>query len=284
MFTLGIINDELSQDLEYTAEALEAHGVGFIELRSLWGKSIVDLDEREVERARQVLAAHKLTVTSIASPVLKCKLHPDKKAAHGDVFQKDISDYEKHLGVFAAAIRMAKAFETPVIRGFAFWREGDLAPVLDEIAQKLEPFLQMAADEEVLFALENEHACAVGSGSETRMLLDKLPHPNLKVVWDPGNAALLEQEPSFPEGYELVKDQMVHMHLKDPKKDATGKWRFTLIGEGVIGYRDHFVQLIKDGYEGNVSLETHFKIEGEKPEQGTLNCIKATQRLMAELG
>ena len=284
MFTLGIINDEISQDLEQVAAELEALGVSHIELRSLWGKSVVDLTQAEVDRARKILALHKLTVASIASPVLKCKLHPQKDAAHGDVFQKDVDSYEQHQQIFEQAIRMAHAFETPIIRAFAFWREGELAPVLDEIVEKLKPFLERAEAENVIFGLENEHSCAVGTGHEARQVLDRLSSEHLKVVWDPGNAVLLETERVFPDGYEQIKDRMVHMHIKDPVRDEqTGKWSFTRIGDGVVGYREHFARLIADGYEGNVSVETHFTPAGGSKEDGTLSCIRATQQMMREL-
>ncbi len=284
MFTLGIINDEVSQDLEYVAELLESLGVHHIELRSMWDKSVVDLTPPEVERARKILAKHKLQVTSIASPVLKCKLHPEKKAVHGDVFHKDVSDYDQHLDLFDRAIRLAKAFETNLVRAFAFWREGELEPVLDEIIEKLEPFIKLAEQEGAIYGLENEHACAVGTAHEARQVLDRIPSEHLKIVWDPGNSVLLETERVFPDGYELIKDRMVHMHIKDPIKDpATGKWHFTLIGEGVVGYREHFAALVADGYEGNVSIETHYTPEGATREAGTRACIEATQRLMAEV-
>ena len=55
-FRISVINDEISQDFGHACEvAAREFGMGWIELRSMWKKNIVSLDEKEVAEARRIL-------------------------------------------------------------------------------------------------------------------------------------------------------------------------------------------------------------------------------------
>src|SRR5437016_5514505 len=71
-FRISVINDEISQDFGHACEvASREFGMGWIELRGMWKKNIVNLDEKEVTEARRILEKHQLKVTDIASPLFK---------------------------------------------------------------------------------------------------------------------------------------------------------------------------------------------------------------------
>lgn len=71
-FRVSVINDEISQDFGHACEvASKEFGMGWIELRSMWNKNIVSLDEREVVETQRLLKSHQLKVTDIASPLFK---------------------------------------------------------------------------------------------------------------------------------------------------------------------------------------------------------------------
>ena len=46
-------------------------GVGLVEMRGLWNKNVVNLDEKEVAEAQKLLKKYDLKVTDIASPLFK---------------------------------------------------------------------------------------------------------------------------------------------------------------------------------------------------------------------
>jgi len=72
LFELSVITDEISQDFGHALEvASKEFGLGYVELRGLWNKNIVALDEKEVAEARKLLSQHDLKVTDIASPLFK---------------------------------------------------------------------------------------------------------------------------------------------------------------------------------------------------------------------
>jgi len=72
VFQLSVITDEISQDFEHALTvAANEFGVGFVEIRGLWKKYIVNLDEKEGAEAKRLLAKYDLKVTDIASPLFK---------------------------------------------------------------------------------------------------------------------------------------------------------------------------------------------------------------------
>jgi L-ribulose-5-phosphate 3-epimerase len=127
--------------------------------------------------------------------------------------------------------------------------------------------------------IENEHACNLATGAETRWVLDRAHSPTLGVIWDPGNEAVMGSEP-FPAGYEQVRDRVVHVHLKDANE--SGDW--TEMGTGIIDYAGQFRALARDGYEGLLSLETHYELPYGGAEQATRESLAAIRSLCEQAG
>ena len=72
VFRVAVINDEITQDFGRACEiASQEFGMEWIELRGMWKKNIVNLDEKEVAEARRILDKYQLKVTDIASPLFK---------------------------------------------------------------------------------------------------------------------------------------------------------------------------------------------------------------------
>ena len=78
--------------------------------------------------------------------------------------------------------------------------------------------------------------------------------------WDPGNAYAAGELKPYPDGYNAIdKKRLWHLHLKDAAPSPKGQeanWR--PIGGGEIDYVGQFRGLLKDGYAGTMSLETHY--------------------------
>src|SRR5437763_10194295 len=71
-FRISVINDEISQDFGRACEvASREFGMGWMELRGMWNKNIVSLDEKQVAEAQRILKKYELKVTDIASPLFK---------------------------------------------------------------------------------------------------------------------------------------------------------------------------------------------------------------------
>jgi sugar phosphate isomerase/epimerase len=267
-FKLGIISDEINSDLDEAVKFITSYGLGYAELRDIWGKNIMSAPQESLDRAKKLLAKSNIQVSDIASPIFKWDLPniPGKndgeratsKATYGE------ADSDKML---EQSFKLAHFFNTPKVRIFSYWRVESPDKVFSQVSERLAKAAKLAAKNDIILVLENEHSCNVGTGKELGRLLKDVNSPNLRGVWDPGNATMLGEN-VFPDGYEAVKGMFPHMHIKDSRKNpATGKMEWMPVGSGMIDFKGQFAALHKDGYTGTMSLETHYRRkDGNKTE------------------
>lgn len=285
MLKLGIFSDEISQDFEYALEVIKKLEVGYVELRSMWDKNLIDLSFSELKKVGDLIKKSNLKVSAIASPVFKCYLKEKKtKKSPGNTHLTQEKNYFEHLKMLEHSFELAKMFGTNIIRAFSFWREGNLTDkILEEIVQRFEVPIKRAEEENVVLALENEHECSIGNGEESRRFLDCISSKNVGLIWDPGNAYFLGEVP-YPDGYELIKDRIVHVHIKDAGKDKKGKPIWLPVGKGEIDFRGQLLALKEGNFQGVISLETHYIPEGGSTEDGTKESFAGLSSILQSLG
>jgi len=281
LFPIAAITDEFAQDLEGAARSMAEIGMRGAELRMVFGKNIIDLTDAELSQAIDTLAAHGLQVISIASPLLKCVL-PDSPEVDAR-FQQDIFA-SRHT--FADQARLAeRAFEIAersgarIIRVFSYWRSVDPVACFERIARALQQLAGAGAQHGRIIGLENEHACNVATGAETARMLEAVAHPHLRVVWDPANAYVSGEIP-FPDGYRrLPVDRIVHVHAKDCYVQDH-RPTFGPLGECGIDWKGQIAALATDGYQGYISLETHWGGPGGDKHQASMICGRNLKALV----
>jgi sugar phosphate isomerase/epimerase len=246
-FKLSVITDEVSQDLETVAKFAERFRLDGIEIRTVWNRSPQDLLGR-VDEIKKILRKYGLTVSAIASPFFKSEIESEE-------------EYQKHLKILENCICLAKSLDTEIIRGFTFWRRGSLDEYMERILEKFQRPLEIIESEGVTLGIENEPSTFVGNGKELSVFLDRLGSENVQAIWDPGNDIFdPEGETPYPDGYEHVKDRIIHVHVKDGiRRGSEGKPECVAIGEGEVDYPGQLRALKQDGYCGFLSLETHWR-------------------------
>ncbi|HVN19687.1 MAG TPA: sugar phosphate isomerase/epimerase family protein [Dongiaceae bacterium] len=264
-FRVSVINDEISQDFGHVCEvAAKEFGMRWMELRGMWNKNIVALDDKEVAEARRLLDRFNLKVTDIASPLFKVDWPgaPKSKYSESKSFNASFTLNEQDE-VLERAIAMAKAFGTDRVRCFDFWRLEDQTPYRDAINGKLRDAAAKAEKKGIILVLENEPACNTATAQEAVKVLGAVQSKSFMLNWDPGNAAASGEIP-YPNGYNLLpKDRIGHCHCKDVvKKD--GKFDWAPMGGGIIDWAGQFRALKRDGYHLATSLETHWKGAGSQ--------------------
>jgi len=284
-FRVAVINDEISQDFGRACEvASREFGMQWIELRGMWNKNIVNLDEKEVAEAQRILAKFALRVTDIASPLFKVdwKGAPQSKfSEHGD-FKADFS-FDQQDEVLERSLQLAKAFQTDRVRCFDFWRLDDQGPYRAAINEELLKAANKAGKKGITLLLENDSGLNTATGAEAAKVLDAVKSPYLMVNWDPGNAAASDETP-FPDGYNLLpKDRIGHCHCKDAAKKDKGKYDWAPMGSGIVDWAGQFRALKRDGYHFAVSLETHWD-GGGTPEKSSRQSWAGMKRLLQEAG
>lgn len=289
MIRLAVITDEISQDFERALDVAAEYGIRSAELRGLWGANVMDLDGAARARAREILARRGFSVCGIASPLFKCHLRPEAQGGgSGPLHLARARGQEEQLALLERAIELAEYFGTNLIRIFAFWKLGAAGAPVDaatfaEIVAALEPAVRRAEAAGVVLGLENEHACILGTGVQAGMALDALPSPALRAVWDPGNAFHAGERP-YPDGYAALRGRIAHVHVKDAERGPDGAPRWAMIGKGEIDYRGQFAALAADGYNGALSLETHYKAPGGDAEASSRACLDGLLQVLREAG
>jgi L-ribulose-5-phosphate 3-epimerase len=283
-FKLSVFTDEITHDFGRAVEvAAKEFGLGYVELRILWGKNVVTLDGKEIAEARRLLDRHRLRVSSIAGPLFKVDWAgaPVSRFSQRDRFGADFTFAEQDE-VLERGLELARAFGTDRLRCFDFWRLEDQKPHRAAIDDKLREAAEKAARRSVTLVMENEHACNTATAAEAARTLAAVRHAGFKLNWDPGNCAFAGQAP-FPEGYGLLpKDRIGHVHCKDVVRN-NGRYEWMKVGGGLIDFEGQFRALKRDGYRGAVVLETHWR-GGGTPEQSTRQSMAGMKELLGRAG
>lgn len=278
-FRISVINDEISQDFGHACEvAASEFGMGWIELRSMWKKNIINLDEKEVAEAKRILHKYQLKVTDIASPLFKVDWPgaPKSRFREGGSFGAKIELNQDE--VLERAIEMARVFDTARVRCFDFWRLDDQTPYRAAINEKLLQAANKAGQKGITLLLENENSCNTSTGAEAAKVLDAVKSRYFMLNWDPGNAVTMGETP-YPDGYKLLpKDRIGHCHCKDAVKKGS-KYDWAPMGGGLIDWVGQFAALKRDGYHFAVSLETHWD-GGGSPEKSSRESWAGMKRLL----
>ncbi len=241
---LAVITDEVSQDLWEAADFARANGLSGLELRSVNGRGPFEWTQADVETVDQVRQAYGLEICCLALPFFKCGVD-------------DEGAVQSHVAGLQRALERANRWQVPVVRGFAFWKgSGSWAQALARY-DRVAPLLRDAG---VTLALETEPAVMTANASLLRRFLEELDRPEVMALWDPGNLPFdPEGERPYPEGYELLRGRVAHVHLKD----AVGRGseaRAVCLGTGVADIPRQLEALEADGYRGYLSLETHYRL------------------------
>jgi sugar phosphate isomerase/epimerase len=277
------ITDEFGSDLEAAAEAMAGLGMTGAELRVVFGKNILDLSDAEVDRVREIAAAQDLEIVALSSPLLKCTL-PGAPLIDSR-FQQDVfgaqHSYEDQPRLTARAFQIAHRTGARIVRVFSYWRVVEPEAVFGRVADALGALAQQAAREDLIIGIENEHACNIATGAEVGRLLAAVGEANLQVVWDPANA-YVAGERAFPDGYrDLPAARIAHVHAKDCTLEGH-RPVWCPLGAGALDWKAQIAALVADGYQGWVSLETHWAGPQGDKFQGSLICGRNLVALLAE--
>jgi len=287
MFKISVISDEVSQDLKRVAAFAKRFNLDGVEIRSVWSKGS-HLLLQEADEIKKILSEYGLRVSAIASPFFKADIDNE-------------SEYREHLDILRNCIELAIKLDTKIIRGFTFWRKGRLGDYIDRILKKYQKPLEIIEGEDIILGIENEPSTFVGNGRELSIFLSRINSKKVKAVWDPGNDIFDSSgEIPYPDGYEYVKNWIVHIHVKDGiKRGRNGKPEATALGEGEVNYRGQFKALKDDEYKGYISLETHWrprrklsedilvrpggKAFSEEGEEASKICIQALLKILSSI-
>lgn len=277
---LSIVTDEISQDLEHALQVCRDLNVHTVELRTVDGSNVVFHDTTSLQRIRSLLQRGGFQVCGIASPFLKCPFW--EIPAEGGAQSSEDEQWQ----ILQRSFELALFFDTSMVRTFSFLRGPDPVAVRERVLQVITEAVRRTEAVGLRLALENEHACNIATGEEAGWLLQRIPSTAFGVIWDPGNEAALASTP-YPDGYNYVWGRISHVHLKDAGRQLEeGRRRraWVKIGDGVIDYVGQMRALVRDGYDGTLSLETHYVHPDGGLERATRESLAALLAIFREAG
>ena len=282
--TFGVVTDEVDQDFDRACHVAHELGMGVVELNNLWGKPAEQLEPNEVRRVREIVQRYDLRLDVIGTLALKgLELSKNPILDHSE-------EFADHLDSIRNAARVAQALADvslePGVRIFSFRREemvglGNPSPILPDggglseitlnrIVEGLNKACDVARAEGVRLLVENVRSCWGNTGLNTTRILDATNRPELRIIWDVAND-WVSCGKTYQEGYLATKPYTVCVHFKDAKliDPGTGLTAWTPIGQGAVDVDSQVVDLLRNGFDGPVLLETHWRGEGLSKEESS---------------
>ena len=267
---LSIISDEISRDPLTACELAAAWGLRHIELRThMLARAPLGMSDAQMAAVRKTAASCGLDIPSISPGLFKLRLDDPAISEHrGELRQRGL-DLAEAVG--ATTIVVFPHLRPEGVHADDGWPTA--------VVEDLRETGELAAQRGVQVALETEAPCYGASGPSMARLVATIDHPAVGVNWDPANCYTYNGQ-DHREGYAAVRDQVVHVHVKDQLARADGQRQRVAPGEGAVGWAEQIRSLHADGYEGLVVVETHFGPKVAASER----CVRAVQRLLAEAG
>ena len=245
MWTLSGFADEVSADLEEQCRVFNDLGIGYVEFRGAWDTNVLDLDDDQLDRAANTLAAHGLRTSSVGSPIGKIGIY---------------DDFEAHLRRLDRALQVAARLTAPIVRIFSFWMpEGDDPAIhRDEVLRRMAALCDRAAGSGVILVHENEKGIYGNTPQRCLDIVESLGSPGLRLTWDAANFVQCGVRP-HTEGFAMLRPYLEYLQVKDALR-ATGE--VVVAGDGDGEVRETIRALHADGFDGFFSLEPHLSAVG----------------------
>ena len=251
---VAVLTDEIDEDLTHDAEFLHGFGIHWAELRSIWGKYNTAQPTEKIREARSILDAAQIKTSVAGTAFFRIPLPPEGAAGQAIL--------DKQWTLLNDAMDRAEILGTDRLRTFAFMspKEGKTSERdYARIYELLNEAGKRAKARNVKLAIENLGGSCVSTGAQSAALLKSVKESSVGLTWDPNNAAESGEKP-FPDGYRLLDPARIYnVHIRDFRHTGDGKVEWMAVGEGEADNVGQIRALLKDGYKGRFTLETHYK-------------------------
>lgn len=247
-FLLSVITDEISQDPIVAMDLAVQHGLDGIELRSAWDTPVELLSAQKQQLLLDAAKERGLKISAIASSFMKEDWGKDDRAK------------------FDRIVEACHFFETNTFRGFSFWASESYSD--EAFAAYLGAYDELLEQEGLNLMLENDPSVNLSTGFDLARFFGKHNFRNIGILWDPGNDIYTcgSDVIPYPNEYQAVQPFARHIHVKDAVHE-NGEGKGVALGDGWMDFEGQFKALAEDGYRGWVTLEPHFRLEGQLDEE-----------------
>jgi sugar phosphate isomerase/epimerase len=249
MAKLSAFADEVADDFLEQVKYLAKEHVGYIEIRFVNQKNIMNLTQKELKEARKMLQDYGIKVCAVGSPIGKVKID---------------EPFAPHLDKFKHAVDLALFFDTPYIRMFSYYPpEGkNIDDYREEVMERMAAKVELLKDVDVTMVHENEANIYGHSAKNCVDIVKTVNLPKLRLAYDPANFVWGEKIKNNVETcWPLMKPYVVHVHIKDWKLGS--KDIGSIPGEGDGQIKELLAELATMNYEGCLTMEPHLRAGGQ---------------------
>jgi len=268
---LGIVSDEIARDF-YTAVRIGVSlGLRRYEVRNLAAGRAPMCGEAAMLDVERIAREEGVEITALSPGLFK-------NTSDAATFRREMDE------VYPRAAEWAHRWKLPGLIVFGFHKLGATEATAPEFSSANPPadvveWLAEAGEraraDGLILMIEPEPICWCDSGRATASLIARANSAALKINYDPGNVAWLENRDPLDE-FTGVAPLIANVHIKDlrPLTRGAGFPEWVPAGEGMIDYAVHFRALHEIGYDGPMSLEPHMDCSAE----ATRRCREAAIR------
>lgn len=255
MIKVSYFTDEVSDDLEESARLGAEAGATHVDLRhKIFGSSTWNINDDSLwNKARDIFSRYNLKTACVAGGFGGGVLPGEDFQVQRDNLRRlirgchilDAKTIRMHILLNPNRKGLARPHQKPV---------GEIRPDPDEyrdcIAETFFPAVKLVKEEGINLGIETEGVTLAGTCAETAKILSWFEnYKSIGVCWDIKNS-FLEGELPYPDGYEKIKERIVHIHVK-----ASDNYDLAQIGTFNMSYKELFRIIINDGYNGAAAIE-----------------------------
>jgi hypothetical protein len=256
---ISAITDEIGRSTDESIAFAHQYGLSHVEIRNPAGnkKEYFALTEAEIKADAVRFQQEGLKVSFVNTSLLKFTwpgMEPARKRqetpeARDKRLASEQARWDRRMDDLLKAVRCAQIMGCDKVRVFAGTRTVEPEATFSRVAEVIGGEMAAVAEKEkVHLLIENEGSQNVGTSAELAKILEKIPSKWVGCNWDPHNA--YGKETSYPDGYSLLpKKRVLNVQVKGkgimPSSPEKEDWQAIMQA------------LDKDGYKGEIGLETH---------------------------
>lgn len=233
--------DEIADRLDEQLATLAKLNVHYMEMRNVNGRNFTDYTPAEAKEIKRQLDASGVRLSAVGSPLGKIGIE---------------EDFAPHMDRFKRTMELAQIMETAYIRMFSFFIPDGKDPdeYKNAVLERWFQFQEYAKGSGIILLHENEKGIYGDIPRRCRTLLDAMDWDTVRGIFDPAN--FVQCKADTLEGFRLLEDKIVYMHIKDAIWD-TGK--VVPSGQGDGHLPEILGQLAGKDFCGFLSLEPHLE-------------------------
>ncbi len=197
-FILTGFADESSSELSGQITTLKRNNIGYIEVRNIKGKCIIDYPEEELIEFKKQLDESGIKVSSIGSPIGKYNI---------------TDDFEPHFERFKKAVKSAQILGTKYIRMFSFFIPDGENPrnYRNEVLKRINMMVEYAKKEGIQLCHENEAKIYGCLPEEVKDILESVD--GIRGIFDPANYIMDDADITW--AIDNTRKYIEYLHIKD---------------------------------------------------------------------